>query len=74
MLMLVAAGDGPALGGKTGKSLSLSVSVGRPSLISSLRSSSASSPPRLPLTEPTSGLSRLPPSPPVRKVLEEVVE
>lgn len=59
--------------GKTGKSLSLSVSAGRPSLMSSLRSSSASSPPRLPPTEPTSGLSRLD-SQAVRKVLEEVVE
>ncbi|CAB1349606.1 unnamed protein product [Coregonus sp. 'balchen'] len=51
----------------TGKSLSLSVSMGRPSLISSLRSSSASSPPR------TSGLSALE-SAAVRKVMDEVVE
>lgn len=44
--------------GKTGKSLSLSVSTGRPSLTSSLLSSSASSP-RLSAMDCTSGLSRL---------------
>ena len=44
--------------GKTGKSLSLSVSTGRPSLTSSLLWSSASSP-LLSATDCTSGLSRL---------------
>ncbi|TNN44892.1 hypothetical protein EYF80_044897 [Liparis tanakae] len=57
----------------TDRSLSLSVSIGRPSLTSSLRSSSASSPPRLSAADRASG-PRAPSSAPVRKVMEEVVE
>lgn len=50
--------SGVSADAKTGKSLSLSVSTGRPSLMSSLLSSSASSP-LLSAMDRTSGLSRL---------------